>query len=170
MTFRGFPVEAITFYEQLEADNSRAFWQANKGRYDELVKQPMLDLVRRARPTTGRSTCSARTTTCGSPRTSRRTRPQQGAYGESEGGAGFYVQFSALGLMAGAGYYAMAADQLARFRAAVDAEATGTELAGTGGRRGPSRLPDGRDRRAEDGAARATRRTTRGSSCCVARG
>ena len=30
---------------------------------------------------------------------------QQGAYGESEGGAGYYVQFSAQGVMAGAGYY-----------------------------------------------------------------
>lgn len=30
--------------------------------------------------------------------------------------------------MAGAGYYAMAKDQLARFRAAVDGDATGTEL------------------------------------------
>jgi len=128
VTFRGFPVEAITFYEQLEADNSRAFWQANKGRYDELVKQPMLDLVDELsdygpfhlfRPHNDL-------------RFSKNKPPyktQQGAYGELEGGSGFYVQFSALGLMAGAGYYAMAADQLARFRAAVDAEATGTELA-----------------------------------------
>ena len=128
MTFRGFPVEAITFYEQLEADNSRAFWKANKGRYDEFVKQPMLDLVDELsdygpfhlfRPHNDL-------------RFSKNKPPyktQQGAYGELEGGSGFYVQFSALGLMAGAGYYAMAADQLARFRAAVDAEATGTELA-----------------------------------------
>ena len=35
-----------------------------------------------------------------------------GAYGESEGGAGFYVQFSATGMMAGSGYYHMASDQL----------------------------------------------------------
>ena len=54
---------------------------------------------------------------------------QQGAYGESEGGAGYYVQFSAEGLMAGAGYYAMAKDQLERFRVAIDGEATGSELA-----------------------------------------
>ena len=31
--------------------------------------------------------------------------------------------------MAGAGYYAMAKDQLERFRVAIDAEATGSELA-----------------------------------------
>jgi uncharacterized protein (TIGR02453 family) len=128
VTFRGFPAEAITFYEQLEADNSRAFWQANKARYDESVKQPMLDLVddlsdfgpfHLFRPQNDL-------------RFSKNKPPyktQQGAYGELEGGAGFYVQFSATGLMAGAGYYAMATDQLARFRAAVDAEATGSEVA-----------------------------------------
>ena len=51
-----------------------------------------------------------------------------GAFGESEGGAGFYLQFSAAGMFAGSGYYAMASDQLARFRAAVEADATGREL------------------------------------------
>ncbi len=129
MGFAGFPTEAITFYEQLEADNSKAFWQSNKGRYDDLVKQPMLDLVEELgdygpfhlfRPHNDL-------------RFSKNKPPyktQQGAYGESEGGAGYYVQFSAQGLMVGAGYYAMAADQLARFRAAVDAEATGSEIAG----------------------------------------
>jgi uncharacterized protein (TIGR02453 family) len=128
VTFRGFPLEAITFYEQLEADNSRTFWQANKARYDELIKQPMLDLAddlsdfgpfHLFRPHNDL-------------RFSKNKPPyktQQGAYGESEGGAGFYVQFSATGLMAGAGYYAMAADQLARFRAAVDADATGAKVA-----------------------------------------
>ena len=39
----------------------------------------------------------------------------QGAYGESEGGAGHYFQISALGLMCGTGYYSMANDQLDRF-------------------------------------------------------
>ena len=45
MAFTGFPVEGIEFYEQLGADNSRAFWQANKGRFDEFVKQPMVELT-----------------------------------------------------------------------------------------------------------------------------
>ena len=129
MTFRGFPVEAITFYEQLEADNSRAFWQANKGRYDKLVKQPMLDLVDELsdygpfhlfRPHNDL-------------RFSKNKPPyktQQGAYGESEGGAGFYFHISREGLMAATGYYAMMRDQLERFRQAVDVPNTGEEIAG----------------------------------------
>jgi uncharacterized protein (TIGR02453 family) len=129
MAFSGFPVEGIEFYEQLDADNSRTFWQANKGRYDEFVKQPMVELTEALadygpfhmfRP-------------YNDVRFSKNKPPYktaQGAYGESEGGTGYYVQFSATGLMVGSGYYAMAKDQLERFRTAIDGEATGSELAG----------------------------------------
>ncbi len=128
MAFSGFPAEGIEFYEQLGADNSRAFWQANKGRYDEFVKGPMVELTdaladfgpfHMFRP-------------YNDVRFSKNKPPYktaQGAYGESEGGTGHYVQFSAEGVMVGAGYYAMAKDQLERFRAAIDGEATGSELA-----------------------------------------
>jgi uncharacterized protein (TIGR02453 family) len=126
-SFLGFPPDAIAFYEQLDADNSKAFWQANKSRYDDGVKGPMLALTQTLsefgpfhlfRPNNDLRFAKNKPP----------YKTQQGAYGESEGGAGFYVQFSASGLMAGAGYYAMAADQLVRFRAAVDANATGKEL------------------------------------------
>ncbi len=45
MGFTGFPPEAIEFYEQLSADNSKTFWQVNKSRFTELVKTPMTDLT-----------------------------------------------------------------------------------------------------------------------------
>ena len=44
-TFRGFPREAIQFYEGLALDNSKAFWQANKPRYDTFVRAPMVALL-----------------------------------------------------------------------------------------------------------------------------
>jgi len=129
MGFTGFSPEGVEFYEQLTADNSKAFWQANKGRYDEYVKQPMVALTDELaeygpfhmfRPYNDL-------------RFSKNKPPYkvaQGAYGESEGGAGHYIHFSADGLMTGCGYYSMATDQLIRFRTAVDAEATGEEIAG----------------------------------------
>lgn len=128
MGFRGLPAEGIEFYEQLGADNSRAFWQENKPRYDQYVKVPMDDLAEELaeygpfhmfRPHNDL-------------RFHKNKPPykvHQGAYGESEGGAGHYMHFSADGLLAGAGYYSMAKDQLERFRTAVDAEATGQEIA-----------------------------------------
>jgi uncharacterized protein (TIGR02453 family) len=127
MAFTGFPVEGIEFYEQLEVDNSKSFWQANKGRFDEFVKQPMValtdELVEFGPFHIFRPYHDVRFSKNKPP-----YKTAQGAYGESEGGTGFYVQFSSTGLMVGTGYYAMAKDQLERFRAAIDADATGAAL------------------------------------------
>jgi hypothetical protein len=93
----------------------------------------------------------------------------QGAYGESEGGAGHYVQLSADGLMVGAGYYAMAKDQLERFRTAIDGDATGTHSSPnwspTPSDAGTRSAPSTRSRLHRAG----TRRIIRASNCCVAR-
>ena len=128
MAFRGFPPEAIEFYEQLGADNSKAFWADNKQRFAEHVKAPMVELTdalddygpfRLFRPHNDLRFAKNKPP----------YKTHQGAYGESEGGAGHYLQFSADGLMVGAGYYAMAKDQLRRFRDAVVADSTGAQLA-----------------------------------------
>lgn len=128
VTFRGFPPEMIHFYEQLGADNSKSFWQAHRDDFQHYVRAPLDDLLAELdefgpfhvfRPHNDL-------------RFSKNKPPyktHQGAYGEAEGGSGYYLQVSAEGLMAAAGYYAMAPDQLRRFRAAVDADATGEEVA-----------------------------------------
>ena len=127
MAFKGFPPEAIAFYEGLQADNSRAYWQAHKATYEATVKGPMNELLAALdefgpfhifRPYRDVRFAKDKTP----------YKEHTGAFGESEGGAGFYLQFSAAGMFAGSGYYAMASDQLARFRAAVEADATGREL------------------------------------------
>ena len=117
MAFTGFPAEGIEFYEKLTADNSRSFWGEHKGEFEEYVKAPMVALTEELadfgpfhmfRPQNDVRF--------------HKNRPpyktHQGAYGESEGGAGYYMHFSADGLMCAAGYYAMAKDQLATFRKA----------------------------------------------------
>lgn len=129
VAFRGFPVDGIAFYEQLEADNSKSFWQANRSRFDESVRAPMEELTD-ALDEFGPFHLFRPYTDARFSKNKPPYKTAQGAYGESEGGTGYYVQFSAGGLMAGAGYYGMASDQLARFRAAVDADATGREIAG----------------------------------------
>jgi uncharacterized protein (TIGR02453 family) len=127
VAFRGFPDEAFAFYDALHADNTRTFWQASKATYQTSVRGPMDDLLGELdaygpfhvfRP-------------YNDVRFAKNKPPYKehiGAYGESEGGAGFYLQLGADGLMAAAGYYAMATDQLERFRHAVDAPATGAEI------------------------------------------
>ena len=45
MSFTGFPVAALDFYDDLEIDNTKSFWEAHKARLDESVKAPMAALV-----------------------------------------------------------------------------------------------------------------------------
>ena len=138
MVFSGFPEEAIRFYEGLIAQNNRTYWQANKPLFETAVRAPMLALLDELadhgpyhlfRPNKDVRFSKDKTP----------YKDHVAAYGESEGGAGFYVQFSATGMVAGSGYYHMAADQLERFREALDNEAVGAEIAaitqrlGTGG-------------------------------------
>ena len=41
MSFAGIPMAALDFYEDLEADNSKAFWTSHKHIYDESVRVPV---------------------------------------------------------------------------------------------------------------------------------
>jgi uncharacterized protein (TIGR02453 family) len=124
MRFAGFPDETFAFYERLGADNTRTFWQANKDDYRRYVREPMDALLEELsdfgpfhvfRPYKD-------------VRFSKDKTPYKdhiGCYGESEGGAGHYVQLSASGMLTGSGYYDMASDQLERFRRALDADVSG---------------------------------------------
>lgn len=128
--FSGFPREALGFYTALEADNSRTFWKANKPTYGATVRAPMEALLAEVDAEFGpfhifRPYVDVRFSKNKAP-----YKTHIGAFSESEGGAGFYVQLSASGLLVASGYYAMAPDQLDRFRRAVDDDARGSELAG----------------------------------------
>ena len=128
MSFSGFPAESVRFYEGLIADNTRTYWLANKPVFERAVKAPMIALLDELadygpfhvfRPNKD-------------VRFSKDKTPYKdhiAAYGESEGGAGYYVHYSATGMLAGSGYYHMASDQLDRFRDALDGEAVGAEIA-----------------------------------------
>src|SRR5436190_1149464 len=53
MAFRGWPAEALEFYEGLEADNSKAYWQTHKADYEKLVRGPMEELLTALAPEFG---------------------------------------------------------------------------------------------------------------------
>ena len=128
MAFTGFSPDALGFFEGLIADNSKPYWLAHKGTFDEYVKGAMVDLLEALdefgpfnifRPYNDVRFAKGRPP----------FKEQIGAVGEREGGAIYYVQFSAAGLTIGSGYYHMASDQLVRFRAAVDDDHRGLEMA-----------------------------------------
>ncbi len=128
MAFRGFSDDAVAFFTELEADNTKTFWLANKPRYESEIKQPTLAMLEALEEFGPFHTFRPYNDV----RFSKNRPPYKthiGSYGESEGGTGYYVALSASGLMAGGGYYHMASDQLTRFRTAVDADRSGGEIA-----------------------------------------
>src|SRR3954468_21956610 len=51
--FKGWPAEALEFFEGLEADNSKTYWQDHKQVYDEKVKAPLEALLAEFKPKYG---------------------------------------------------------------------------------------------------------------------
>ena len=124
MAFRGWPAEAIEFYEGLEADNTRAYWQDHKKEYEELVKGPMVELLAELEPEFGAGKIFRPFRDV---RFSRDKTPYKTAIGATLERGG-YVQFSAQGLAAGSGYYVMMPDQLERYRQAIDDDKSGRKV------------------------------------------
>jgi uncharacterized protein (TIGR02453 family) len=121
MAFRGWKAEAIEFYEGLEADNSRTYWQAHKADYEALVLQPMQDLLAELADDFGEGNIFRPYRDV---RFSADKSPYKTNIAAMVGGIG-YLQFSADGLAAGSGYWMMANDQLDRYRRAVADDVTG---------------------------------------------
>jgi uncharacterized protein (TIGR02453 family) len=116
-------MEALDFFEGLEADNSKTYWTANKAIYDEKVYAPMAALVAELEEEFGPGKIFR-------PYRDVRFSADKTPYKTNIGavlGEG-YVQLSAAGLGAGLGMYQMAPDQLARYRAAVADDVSGPEL------------------------------------------
>jgi uncharacterized protein (TIGR02453 family) len=126
MGFRGWKAEAIEFYEGLEADNSKTYWNANKSVYEKLVLQPMTELLAELAPEFGEAKLFRPYRDV---RFSSNKAPYKTAIGATLGWGG-YVQLSAQGLASGSGMWMMAPDQLERYRTAVAAERTGQSLVG----------------------------------------
>ena len=124
MAFRGWPTEALDFYEGLEADNSKTFWTAHKSVYEEMVHAPMVQLLAELEPEFGAGKIFR-------PYRDVRFSPDKSPYKTAIGATldkGGYIQLSAKGLAAGSGRYVMSPEQLDRYRRAVDDDASGERL------------------------------------------
>jgi uncharacterized protein (TIGR02453 family) len=124
VAFRGWEAEALEFYEGLEADNSKTYWTANKDLYETLVYAPMAELITELSADYGEGKIYRPYRDV---RFSADKTPYKTAIGASLSRGG-YVQLSAKGLAAGSGMWMMAADQLERYRRAVDDDGSGGEL------------------------------------------
>ncbi len=123
MPFRGWPVEALEFFEALEADNTRSFWEAKRDVYERLVRAPMEALLEELEPEWGEGRIFRPYRDV---RFSADKTPYKTQIGAMIGDG--YVQLNADGLGAGCGMWEMAPDQLERFRAAVADDGMGGRL------------------------------------------
>jgi uncharacterized protein (TIGR02453 family) len=123
MAFRGWPVEALEFFEGLAADNSKAYWQRNKAVYDTVVHGPMEELLAELAPEFGDGRIFRPYRDI---RFSRDKSPYKTQIAAMVGDG--YVQLTAEGLAAGSGMWEMAPDQLERYRAAVSEDRSGGKL------------------------------------------
>jgi uncharacterized protein (TIGR02453 family) len=126
--FAGFQTEALAFYLGLEADNSRTYWTDHKDEWEREVREPMLSLVGALADEFGESKLFRPNRDIRFSADKSPYKTHQGAFAATPGGAGYYVEISALGLRAGGGFHAQNTAQTARLRAAVDAGPSGAEL------------------------------------------
>ena len=127
-TFQGIPAGAFGFYEELQDNNNRGWWQEHKDSYLSLVREPLSLLLAELEPRFGpaklfRPNRDIRFSEDKSP-----YKTAQGAVASVQEGVGYYLQISADGLLVGGGYHSHTPAQLARYRNSVDASGTGESL------------------------------------------
>lgn len=124
MTFAGIPTAALDFYEDLEADNSKAFWTAHKHVYDEMVKVPIEALSAALTPEFGTPKMFRPYRDVRFARDKTPYKTHQGVwFSESS----TYLQVSAAGLFVAAGYWDTSSAQVERLR-----RSTADDIAGLG--------------------------------------
>src|SRR3954470_197053 len=124
MAFKGWPNTAIDFFDGLDDDNSKTYWQANKPTSDNDVKAPMQALLDELSQEFGEGKIFR-------PNRDIRFSADKSPYKTNIAGTlskGGYISLSAEALGVGSGMYMPMPDQLERLRAAIADDRTGTEI------------------------------------------
>jgi uncharacterized protein (TIGR02453 family) len=125
VSFTGIPFAALDFYEDLEADNTKSFWQAHKHVYDESVRAPLETLahVLEAEYGAAKFFRPYRDVRFSKDKTPYKT--HQGIwFAESSR----YLHVSAAGLFVAGGYWGTSSAQVERMRRAVADDVAGAAL------------------------------------------
>lgn len=130
MAFTGIPFAALDFYEDLEADNNKIWWNAHKDVYDKSVKEPMTQLLAELEGEFGAAKLFRPYRDVRFSKDKTPYKAHQGAFVARGPSLGFYVQIDPAGLFVAGGFYGATAESIARFREAVDTDVRGRELEG----------------------------------------
>jgi uncharacterized protein (TIGR02453 family) len=127
--FTGFPVAALDFYDDLEVDNTKSFWEKHKSVYADSVKAPMIALCDALAGEFGTAKIFRpyRDVRFAKDKTPYKT--HQGAFVRVGEATGWYVEISPRGVRTGAGFYEASSARIAAYREAVDHDRFGPELA-----------------------------------------
>ena len=127
-SFAGFPEAALDFYDDLEIDNTRSFWEAHREVYETAVRAPMTALVTALESEFGAAKVFRpyRDVRYAKDKTPYKT--HQGAFVQVGPATGYYVQIGASGVQVGVGYYHAEPARLAAIRAAVADDRSGPAL------------------------------------------
>ena len=128
MTFTGFPVEALDFYDDLEADNTKSFWAAHKHVWERSVRDPMVALTEALGPEFGPAKVFRPYRDVRFSKDKTPYKDHQGAFVAVAPATGWYVELGAPGVRVGAGFYEADSARLARVRAAIADDRRGGEL------------------------------------------
>jgi len=123
-TFRGWTGDFQGFFLGLQMNNSKAYFEANRRKYEEEVKAPMQALLADLEPEFGQAKLSR-------PNRDIRFSTDKSPYKTNiyaDARRGGYVALDAKGLTAAGGRYMVEPPQLARYRLAVAADRSGKEL------------------------------------------
>jgi uncharacterized protein (TIGR02453 family) len=128
VTFTGFTEAALDFYDDLELDNTKSFWEAHKDVYLASVRAPMSALTAALEPDFGTAKVFRpfRDVRFAKDKTPYKT--NQGAFVGAGPACGWYVEIAARGVRTGAGFYDASASDLARIRASIADGTTGKQL------------------------------------------
>ncbi|MGH3360825.1 MAG: DUF2461 domain-containing protein [Nocardioides sp.] len=130
--FTGFPVAALDFYDDLEVDNTRSFWERHKAVYAEAVRAPMTALCADLAPEfapdgqTAKVFRPHRDVRFARDKTQYKT--HQGGFVAAGPATGWYVEIAARGMRVGAGFYEASGARLGRIREAMADETAGPQL------------------------------------------
>jgi uncharacterized protein (TIGR02453 family) len=126
--FAGFPVAALDFYDDLEVDNTKSFWEAHRSVYEESVKAPFVALCSMLEPEFGPAKIFRpyRDVRFAKDKTPYKT--HQGAFVAAGPSMGWYVELSPRGVAVGGGFYEASGARLAAIRDAVADDRTGPSL------------------------------------------
>ena len=124
-----FPADAMAFYRELQEDNSREFWHANKRRYDDDVRGPLAEVTALLADEFGEAKLFRPYRDVRFSANKAPFKTHQGAYVATGPACGFYVEVNGYEAHAGGGFYRATSEGLARVRAAIADDASGPQLA-----------------------------------------